>query len=77
MAIYEVDGGYVISSHQVWLPGHYEDKKTANYAFRFSDEELKKLQDSVNPGGTITFKMLQELRRDKIKELESEHNQRN
>ena len=64
MAIYEVAGEYVISSHHVWLPGVYETRKAANYAFRFSDEELQKLQDSISPKA-ITFEMLQELRQNR------------
>jgi len=54
---------YVISSHQVWLPGSYASERAARYAFRFRHADLQALQDSVNPGGTITFTMLQDLRR--------------
>lgn len=65
MAIYDVTESegkpaFVISSNEVWLPGSYESRKAANYAFRFSCGVLQKLQDSVNPGGTITFQMLQD-----------------
>ena len=66
MAIHKVDNHYVISSRQVWMPGAYESERAARYAFRFTDAELQALQDSVNPGGVITFVMLQEARRAKI-----------
>ena len=60
--IHKVDNEYVISSQQVWRPGCYDSKRTANYALRFGDADLQKLQDSVNPGGVITFEMLKELK---------------
>lgn len=56
------DKTFVISSGHVWLPGCYESERAAKYAFRFTDEQLRKLQDSVNPGHIITFKMLQDER---------------
>jgi hypothetical protein len=59
--IHKVDDGYVISSHQVWLPGSYADERAAKYAFRFPDEELQKLQNEIAPE-RITFEMLQNLR---------------
>lgn len=68
MAIYKVDDGYVISSHDVWMPGVYSTERAAKYAFRFSDKVLYELQESVNPDGIITFEMLQEQRR-KSKEM--------
>lgn len=54
------DGTYSISSRQVWLPGVYEDERTAKYAFRFGDEALQRLQDAANKraggtGGVITY----------------------
>lgn len=54
------DGQFVISSHQVWLPGCYEDERTARYAFRFSHEILQRLQDDANAraggkGGVLTW----------------------
>lgn len=54
---------YVISSGGSWIDGVYDSYRAANYAFRFPDEELRKLQNSINPNGVITFKMLQELRK--------------
>ena len=50
---------FVISSYDTWRPGAYESERAARYAFRFDDEVLKKLQDSVRPG-VITYKMLKE-----------------
>jgi hypothetical protein len=61
MTIHVVKGGYVISSHRVWLPGIYEDERTARYAFRLPDDALQRLQDAANArtpdgtGGTITW----------------------
>ena len=62
--IYEVNDVFVISSQQQWIVGAYESRRAANYAFRFPEEVLSKLQDSVNPGGVITFEMLQKARKD-------------
>ncbi len=59
MAIYKTGDCFVISSRNQWVPGCYEDERTARYAFRFLDKDLMQLQESVNPGGVITFKMLQ------------------
>ena len=56
------DGTVVISSRHVWLPGVYADTKAARYAFRFADDDLQRLQDSLNPGGVITFDHLKSLR---------------
>ena len=58
MAIYKTGDCFVISSRNCWLPGCYEDERTARYAFRFPDKDLQQMQESVNPGN-ITFKMLQ------------------
>lgn len=60
--IQEVDGMFVISSHRVWLPGVYDSRRAARYAFRFKDSDLDALQQSVNPNGVITFEMLRQLR---------------
>lgn len=57
------EGTYGISSYHIWRPGAYDSKRTARYAFRFRDEELTALQKSINPGGIITFEMLQKLRK--------------
>jgi len=68
--IHKVEDGFVISSHQVWIPGVYDTKRTANYAFRFDDSDLQKLQDVKNKtNDVITFKDLQNLKKlTKIKE---------
>lgn len=42
------DGNYVISENGVWMPGCYSDKKAAELAFEFTDDELQKLQDEKN-----------------------------
>ncbi len=65
MMIHKVEDGYCISSYQIWRPGCYESERAARYAFRFDDSELQALQDNLNPGGIITFEMLQTLRQGK------------
>ena len=66
--IYHVkeSGAWVISSHDVWLPGSYETEKAARYAFRFDRSQLASLQDQKNEmaggsGGVITFDDLKRL----------------
>lgn len=44
------DGTFVISSHQCWMPGVYESKQAARYAFQFSDSALRKLQNDSEEG---------------------------
>lgn len=63
--IYKVDdGGFVASSSGVWIPGSYEDERAAKYAFKFTDEQLQKLQDKKNKTThVITFEDLQSLRK--------------
>lgn len=56
---------YVISSHRMWLPGVYATEKAARFAFRFDYDELKKLQESLNPFGVITFADLKKLKKSK------------
>lgn len=58
MAIHKTDdGGFTISSHDIWLPGVYEDERTARYAFRLPEDVLQGLQDQANArgGGVITW----------------------
>lgn len=56
------DGKYTASSNRCYIPGIYDDERTAKYAFRFSNEQLEVLQDEKNKtDGLITFKDLQEL----------------
>lgn len=62
--IVQIDNGYVISSKGMWLPGIYEDIKTARYAFQFSNEHLQKLSHKIcnikNENRPITKQDLQE-----------------
>ncbi len=63
--IHEVDGEYVISSGRVWLPGVYATERAARYAFRFSYEDLVRVNASRGTGDTyrpITTEALRELR---------------
>lgn len=48
--IYPVEGGFVISSRGMWLPGVYADERAARYAFRFSNEELDRINASRGVG---------------------------
>lgn len=63
MPIYQVQHGFVISSGGVWLPGCYDNAKTARYAYQFSDETLRALQDRANrENRVITLADLREAR---------------
>lgn len=64
--IREVNGHFVISSRGAWVPGCYADWRAARYAFLFSDVDLQRLQDTVNPDGVITLSMLQDLHRQQV-----------
>jgi len=44
------EGQFVISSHRVWIPGAYDTRATAQYAFQFCDEILDQLQYEANVG---------------------------
>lgn len=58
------DGTCTASSRNCWIPGVYQDERTAKYAFRFTDAQLQALQDKKNKTtSVITFKDLQELKR--------------
>ena len=68
MAIHRVKNVFVISSHQVWMPGAYDTERTARYAFRFKDRELQQLQDEANKrnggfDGVITMDDLKKLKK--------------
>lgn len=66
---YSKAGTFVISSHEIWLPGSYADRRTAMYAFRFSNDILWNLQEKLNKEildpkeRNITFEMLQKARK--------------
>ncbi len=61
MAIHKNDDGTcVVSSKGTWLPGIFEDERTARLAFRLSDEVLLQLQEEANAraggtGGLLTW----------------------
>lgn len=62
MSVHRCDNGaWVIASGGCWLPGVYEDEKTARYAFQFKDEVLAALMAKVRPK-PITMAMLKEAR---------------
>jgi len=64
--VHKVDGQFVISSSGWWLPGVYETRKAANYAFQFENKTLRKLQDKTN-GGVITTQMLKDCMNEDLK----------
>ena len=69
MAIYKVNDGYCISFGGTWLPGVYDNSRTARWAFKFPDEALSKLQEEANSraggtGGTIVYDDLVKLSQD-------------
>lgn len=67
--IHKLDSGFAISSNGVWLPGCYNSERAAKYAFKFSDEDLRQLQNDVNDSEpdvakrVISFEMLQDLKK--------------
>ncbi len=72
MAIHETkDGLFTISAQGVWLPGCYESKRAANFAFRISDEAKARLRDNacLNNDGVITWQDIKDYRlTDKVNE---------
>ena len=56
--IWRTDDDCFIIAEGGWMPGVYADLETAKLAFSIDEEILSALQKSVNPGGTITMKML-------------------
>jgi hypothetical protein len=67
-AVYELtDGHFMVSANQIWLPGAYADRRTAEAAFEFTAAALAKLQAEKNQengaaGGIITFADLQRIK---------------
>ena len=54
MAIYEVDGAYVCSAYQCYLPGSYQTRKAANLAFRVGPIALSRAWEAKRDSdGTI------------------------
>jgi hypothetical protein len=45
--ICETNGRFVIGSGGSWLPGAYQTRSAARYAFQFSDQELHELNERV------------------------------
>lgn len=48
-------GGFVISEADCWRPGSYSTKAAAEYAFKFEDDDLQRLQDKKSPGFITLF----------------------
>lgn len=58
MSIHKLDNGTcVIGAGGMWLPGCYEDERTALFAFRVSDDVKAQLRDQAlaRGGGVITW----------------------
>jgi hypothetical protein len=58
MSIHKLDDGTcVIGAAGTWLPGCYEDERTARYAFRVSDTVKARLRDEAiaRGNGVITW----------------------
>lgn len=63
--IYEIENGFVISAYGMWLPGAFDTRRAANYAFRFPNEKLYEICLAINGRHErlITFDDLKEARR--------------
>jgi hypothetical protein len=58
MSIHKLDNGTcVIASGGLWLPGRYEDERTARFAFRLPNKTLVELRNTsiARGGGVITW----------------------
>ncbi len=66
MEIHETGEGWIFFG-QGKKPGRYDDKRTAQYAAEFSNEELQQLQNNLGQYDEITYEMLQELKRKREK----------
>lgn len=63
--VHPVGDNYAISDQGVWLPGSYATFEAGRLALTVKDDKiLQELQDSVNPGGTITLEMLRRIIRE-------------
>lgn len=54
------EGQFVAASRGVWIPGVFEDERTARFAFRLPDAVLSRLQGEANiraggSGGVLTW----------------------
>jgi hypothetical protein len=63
MAIHEVTGGFVITADRIWLPGCYESRAAAHYAFRFCCDFQAALQNEANASnnGIITHDAMRQM----------------
>ncbi len=60
-------GHFVISSNHCWLPGVYESRQAAAYAFRFCDDHLVRLRDQAvaTNSGIITMAAMRKLKQER------------
>jgi len=61
--IHEVDGHFVISGDGTWLPGCYESREAASYAFRFCVDLQAQLRNHALEynDGVITLLSMQRM----------------
>lgn len=64
--IHEEGGHYLISSHQCWMPGVYESREAAQFAFEFCDDLLVRMRDNAiqTNDGIITMAAMKQMERD-------------
>tara|TARA_R110000764_G_scaffold166032_4_gene253064 strand:- start:113 stop:352 length:240 start_codon:yes stop_codon:yes gene_type:complete len=73
MAVFEVKGGYVISSHEVWVLGLFDSHRAAKYMFRFSPcEQSQMWKDwtalkNVIPTPSMSFNDMKKWKNDKLR----------
>ena len=71
MAIFEVEGGYVISSHQSWVPGIFDSHRAAKCMFKFSPCEQSQMWEdwttlkNVIPTPPMSFEDMKKWKKDK------------
>lgn len=70
MAVHEVREGekilYVISADGIWLPGCYESRRAALYAFHFCVDRQAQLRDEANAtnDGVITLALMSRIKKE-------------
>lgn len=60
--VHEVEDGYVISGDGIWLPGKYESREAAEYAFEFCVDLQARLRDAaIDNDGIVTLDAMRAL----------------
>ncbi len=70
--IHEIDRGvqtgrFVIASHHCWMPGAYESREAAVFAFEFCEDHVVRLRDDANAtnDGIITMAAMTKLKEER------------